>query len=136
LYDAAAGTYFVAKFEDGKRPKTDLRQWYPDMQSQFWPVLFGIAPPGGNRAQAAVSGLNTTWNGVSRPNWSATPDQINGGWISADVAYGAFLAGERSRVDAYLKAVYQLKGIQPQEEKRFEWPFTAADAGWLLELAR
>jgi hypothetical protein len=42
LYDAAHGRYYVAKFEDGTRKAADFNIWYPDMQAQFWPGLFGV----------------------------------------------------------------------------------------------
>jgi hypothetical protein len=42
------------------------------------------------------------------------------------------LAGDRSRIPKYLQAVKRLKITR---RDRFAWPFTAADAGWLLAIA-
>ncbi len=129
FYDPAHSRYYTAIFEDNSRKAADLNIWYPDLQAQSWPHLFGVVAHSDAKSQAALAALNGLWDGKAHPDWAAEPDRINGGWVSADVAYAALLAGERHRIPVYLAAVERLKMHPPN---RFSWPFTAADAGWLL----
>jgi hypothetical protein len=131
LFDTKQGRFLVAKFEDNTVKAPNLGVWYPDVQSQFWPILWGVSNPTDANARAAISLLTNIWNGKERPDWAAQTEKINGGWISADVAYAAALAGDRKRLPEYLKAVKRLKIAR---RDRFAWPFTAADAGWLLAI--
>jgi hypothetical protein len=132
LFDSERGSYFVAKFEDGTRKAADLSVWYPDLQAQFWPLLFGVEAVNAPPSRAALTALNKGWSGAPRPDWAAHPERVNGGWLSPDVAFAALEAGERERIPRYLAAVKRLKlsGTRP-----FDWPFSGADAGWLVSLA-
>ena len=129
FYDPLHGRYDIAVFEDGSRKTADLNIWYPDLQAQFWPHLFGVVAASNAKSQAALAGLNGLWNGKAHPDWASEPEKVNGGWISADIAYAALLAGERQRIPHYIACVERLKLSPP---KRFSWPFTASDGGWLL----
>lgn len=132
LYDPNTERYFVAKFEDGKRQAPDLGKWFPDMQSQLWPQLWGVVDAKDPRTEAVMRALNRHWNGKSGPDWAVNPEKINGGWIDADVAYAALLAGDTDHVVVYLHALE--RGKLAQTPDRFAWPYTAADAGWLLQI--
>jgi hypothetical protein len=136
LYDPATQHYFIAKFQDGTRQTADLNRWYPDMQAQMWPHLFGVVTASEPQTRAAVSALNRLWNGTtpSHPDWATAIKDVNGGWINADVAYAALLAGEKDRVASYLRAVRALKYPFRSTTSSFAWPFTPADAGWLLRI--
>jgi len=131
LFDFKQGRFLVAKFEDNAVKPPDLNTWYPDVQSQFWPILWGVSTPSDANSRAAISLLANIWNGKQHPDWAAQPEKVNGGWISADVAYAVALAGDRKRLPEYLKVVKRLKIAR---RDRFAWPFSAADAGWLLAI--
>ena len=55
------------------------------------------------------------------------------GSIEAGAAYAASLAGETQRVRTYVLAVKRLKFPNSSGLSEFEWPFSIADAGWLLQ---
>ena len=133
LYDPQTKLYAVAKFEDNSRPVTNLDKWYPDTQAQLWPHLFGAVTPADPRTQAVMAAVNAHWNGHTKPNWSANPEQINNGSIEAGAAYAALLAGETQRVQTYVLAVKRLKFQNSSGLSGFEWPFSIIDAGWLLQ---
>lgn len=135
LYDPLTKHYFVAKFQDGARPAADLNTWYPDMQAQMWPHLFGVVANSDARTRSAITALNRTWNGGAplHMNWATSPERVNGGWINADVAYAALVGGDKHCVAIYLRAVKALKYPVSTEKPHFAWPFTPADAGWLLK---
>ncbi len=133
LYDPQRKLYVVAKFEDNQCPPASLDKWYPDTQAQFWPHLFGVVAPRDPKTRAVMSAVNAHWNGQAKPDWLANPEQINGGWIEAGAAYAALLAGEAKPVQNYLQAVRRLKFPKSAGLPGFEWPFSVADAGWLLQ---
>ena len=131
LYDAKTQLYHVAKFEDGKLHAPNLDVWYADTQAQMWPHLWGVVAPNEARTQAVVKALNEHWNGKNRPDWSAAPGAANNGFIEAGVAHAVLLAGDTARVQTYLAAIKRQQfGENPQNP--FAWPFSLADAGWLL----
>ncbi|MBV9865616.1 MAG: hypothetical protein JO316_09720 [Abitibacteriaceae bacterium] len=134
LYDAQTKLYHPAKFEDGKLSAANLNVWFPDTQSQLWPQLFGVVAPTDPKAQATLNNFNHYWNGKVKPDWATTPHLAAGGWIAVDVAYAAWLAGDTKRVATYLAAVKRLKFPVSAQDTGFAWPFTVADAGWLLQL--
>jgi hypothetical protein len=111
---------------------TDLRQWYPDMEAQLWPHLFGLVPADDSKTRAVLAALDETWNGTNQPDWAAAPEKINGGWFSVGAGYAALLAGDRIRAEAYLRSVKRLKFPTSAKEPGFDWPLDAGDAGWLL----
>jgi hypothetical protein len=131
LFDTRQGRFLIAKFEDNTVKAPDLSVWYPDVQAQFWPLLWGVSAPSDANGQAAMAILTNIWNGREHPDWAAHPERVNAGWISTDVAYASTLAGDRRRIPEYLRAVKRLKITR---HDRFAWPFTAADAGWLLAI--
>ncbi len=128
------GIWKVTKFEDGKIQTPDTDRWYPDMQCQLWPVLFGVVDAASAPAQKTKILLQTRWGGNGRPNWSTDALTVNGGFVNADVAYGAALLGLRSEARTYLKTVEAAKFPGAQAPQRFAWPFTPLDAGWMLLL--
>lgn len=134
LYDPKAKLYSVAKFEDGNRHVPDLDQWYPDTQAQSWPHLFGVASPTDPKTRAVMSAVDAHWSGQKKPDWAANPEQINKGWIEAGDAYAALLAGDTNRVRTYVQAIKRLKFPKSDHTSGFEWPFTVAEAGWLLQI--
>lgn len=136
LYDPITKRYYVAKFEDGKRLAPDLNHWYPDMQSQMWPHLWGVVDSKDPRTAVTVAALNSIWSGgnPSHPGWASAPNRVNGGWINADVAYAALIGGEKDRITTYLHAVKSLKFPDTAQSSPFPWPFTIGDAGWLLKI--
>lgn len=134
LYDPPTKLFFVAEFEDNHRPSPDLNTWYPDTQAQSWPCLFGVIPPADSRIRAALAAVNTHWNGSLRPDWATDPEQINRGWMEAGHAYTALLMGETNRVRIYFHAVKHLKFQKAAGPPAFTWPFSVADAGWLLQI--
>jgi hypothetical protein len=131
LYDPQTKLFRIAKFEDGKRPATNLDKWYPDTQAQLWPLLFGVTSPTDPTTRAVVAAVNGRWNGQLKPDWAAHPDQVNQGWIEAGDACAMLLAGQTERVRSFVQEVRRLKLQSPHE---FEWPFNVADAGWLLQI--
>ncbi len=135
LYDSPTKLYRVAKFENNQRPAPDLTKWYPDTQAQSWPHLFGVVSSTDPKTRSVRAAVNALWNGQTKPDWAANPGQINHGWIEAGPAYAALLAGETQRVRTYIQAVKRLK-FPKSGVAGFEWPFTVADAGWLLGLVR
>lgn len=132
LYDAKTKRYFVAKFEDSTRKEANLDVWYPDTQAQVWPHLFGVVAPSGPQAQAVIHALEARWSGKTKPDWAAHPEQVNGGWVNADVAHAILLGGNVRRVQTYLHSVRRLKFPHTPKASGFTWPFTVGDAGWLL----
>ncbi len=136
LYDANSKHWIVAKDESGKRTLADLNRWYPDMQSQMWPLLWGVVSSSDERARSITNALNAIWNGASpsHQSWAKDPQAVNGGWINADAAYAAQLGGDEVQIAVYLKAVKQLKYPASATAPQFPWPFTIADAGWLLRI--
>ena len=134
LYDPRAKLFLIAKFENGRCPPTDLNNWYPDTQAQAWPCLFGVLPPTDPRARAAMAVVNARWHGGVRPDWTANPEQIDHGWIEAGNAYAELLVGETNRVRVYVQAVKHLKFPASAGASAFAWPFSVADAGWLLQI--
>ena len=134
LHDPGTKLYLIAKFEDNNRPAADLDKWYPDTQAQLWPVLFGVVGPTEPESMAVIALVNTHWNGRTKPDWAANPGQINNGWVEAGDAYAALLAGDTQRARTYVEAVKRLKFPPSAEASGFEWPFTIADAGWLLQI--
>jgi len=133
LYDPRTKLFLIAKFEDGHYPPTDLDTWYPDTQAQAWPCLFGVLPPADPRARSVMVAVNTHWYGGIRPDWAADPELVDHGWIEAANAYAALLAGETNRVRIYIHAVKRLK-FPASGPPAFAWPFSVADAGWLLQI--
>ncbi len=134
LYDPSTQAYRVAKFEHKTYTRTDLNVWFPDMQAQLWPLLFGVVPPSASRSQAAVRSLNQRWNGQERPDWAAAPEKVNEGHIHADMAYAALLAGDTKQVKVYWPAARRLVFPHPPDSAGFAWPFSLGDASWLLTL--
>lgn len=134
LYDPKVKAYFPAKFEDGKRPAANLNKWYPDTQAQFWPVLWDVASPDDPRSRAALAALDARWNGQTGPDWTRHPEQVNSGVLPIDVAYAALLCGDTPRVRAFVQSMKPLKFPQAPEDAGFSWPFSIADAGWLLSI--
>ncbi len=134
LYDPKTKLYLVAKFENGSRTATHLDQWFPDTQAQSWPHLFGVVRPDDPKTTAALSAVNSHWNGVTKPDWAANPGEINSGAIEAGAACAALLAGDTRRVRIYLRAVQRLKFPPSPDVPGFDWPFTIAEAGWLLQI--
>lgn len=134
LYNPQTKLFLVAQFEDDHRSATDLNHWYPDTQAQAWPCLFGVVSPADPRARVALAAVDSHWHGDARPDWAAHPEQIDHGWIEAGSAYAALLAGETNRVRIYVRAVKRLKFPTSAGPPRFAWPFSVADAGWLLEI--
>ncbi len=134
LYDRITKLYFVAKAEDNSRPAVDLDKWYPDTQAQSWPHLFGVVNPTDQKTVVVMSVTNERWNGQTKPDWAATPDRINKGWIESGHAYAALLAGDSQHVRTYVQAVKRLSFPKPADTAGFEWPFTITDAGWLLQI--
>lgn len=132
LYDAGMKHYFLAKFEDGTRRNADWNIWYPDTQAQVWPHLFGVVAPAAPQSQAVIHALEVHWNGKAKPDWAANPEQVNGGWVNADVAHAVLLGGNVQRVQTYLRSVRRLKFPHSPRAAGFAWPFTVGDAGWLL----
>ena len=90
--------------------------------------------PADPKSKAVLSAVNARWSGGTKPDWAATPGQINNGWVEAGDAYAALLAGDTQRVRTYVEAVKRLKFPQSAESSGFEWPFNIADAGWLLQI--
>lgn len=133
LYDHKVKLYVVAKFEDNNRPAADLDKWYPDTQAQSWPHLFGVVSPSDPKTQAMLSAVNGRWNGQTKPDWAANPDQINSGWIEAGDAYAALLTGDTIRVRKYIEAVKRLK-FPKAGASGFAGPFSVTEAGWLLQI--
>ena len=134
LYDARSGLYHIAKFETGKLHKANLDVWYADTQAQMWPHLWGVVAPDDAKTQAVVKALNSRWNGDIRPHWAVTPGGASNGWIESGVAYALLLSGDKVQTRTYLQAVKRLKLSDLPEQKRFAWPFSIADAGWLLQM--
>ena len=124
----------VARFEDGKLQTADLNRWYPDMQCQFWPVLFGVVEAGSAQAKAVKLALQQHWSGQGHTNWATDALTINGGFVNADAAYGALLLGLRSDAAIYLKTVEAAKFGSARADQNFGWPYTPLDAGWMLLL--
>ena len=133
LYDANAQLYRIAKFEDGTFQTANLAKWYPDTQAQMWPHLWGVVAPKDAKSQAVVKALNTRWNERNQRDWATNPGAVNDGWIESGVAYAMFLAGDETRLQNYVAAVRRLKFPTPGR-KGFDWPFSLADAGWLLRI--
>ena len=134
MYDPAVQAYRVAKFENKTYTRTDLNVWFPDMQAQLWPLLFGVISPSAPRSQAALHALNEHWNGQNRPNWASTPEKVDQGHIHADIAYAALLAGDIKQVEIYRRAARRFVFPHPPDSAGFAWPFSVGEAGWLLTL--
>lgn len=134
LYDPKTKLYLVAKFENGSRAAADLDKWFPDTQAQSWPHLFGVVSPADPKTMAAMAAVNAHWNGATKPDWAANPGGINNGAIEAGDACAALLTGDTRRVRTYLQAVKRLKFPKSADAPGFEWPFTVAEAGWLLQI--
>jgi hypothetical protein len=130
LWDSSTQLFRVAKFEDGRRPATDLGKWYPDTQAQFWPVLFEVVADDGSSARAVVAAVNARWNGRLQPDWAADPGGVNGGWLEAGVACGMLRSGQVQPVQTFVAAARRLKF----RAAGFAGPFNVADAGWLLQI--
>lgn len=136
LYDPAMHAYRVAKFENGDYARADLNVWYPDMQAQLWPILFGVVLPSAQRARAALGALDEHWNGQERPDWASAPEKVNHGHINMDMAYAALLAGDAKQVSAYWPAARRFVFPHPPDSAGFAWPFSVGEAGWMLTLLR
>ncbi len=136
LYDPRSQLFRIAKFENATPAAVDLNTWYPDTQAQFWPILFGVVDDTDPRARAVVTAIDARWNGSTKPDWAAHPEEINGGWIESGSAYGALLAGDSERVHTYVESVKRLKFQMPSMRgvAGFKSPFNVADAGWLLQI--
>ena len=134
LYDPRTKLFRIAKFEDGHCPPPNLDLWYPDTQAQAWPCLCGVMPPTDPRARALIAAVNAHWHGGARPDWAAHPEQVDQGWIEAANAEAALRAGETNRVRVYVQAVKRLKFPTAAGQPGFAWPFSVADAGWLLQI--
>lgn len=130
LYDPQAKRFLVAKFEDGKRPATNLDKWYPDTQAQLWPLLFGVCAANDSTARAGISAVNEHWNGHEKPDWASEPGKVNEGWLEAGDAYAMLLGGETEKVRTFAGAAKRLKF----RGDGFAQPFNVEDAGWLLQI--
>lgn len=131
-----AGGWYVAKLENGAALKAKTQRWFPDMQCQLWPVLYGIVSPASPEAAATRSALRNRWQGATSAltDWTRDVGRFNNGFINADVAFGALLIGDRNAVATYLESVRKLKFPDRPSSTDFEWPFTPLDAGWLLRI--
>ena len=134
LYDRKVGLFRVAKFENSSSASANLNTWYPDTQSQLWPVLFGVITPNDPRAQTATAAVNDRWNGPIRPDWARDPQQVNRRWVEGGHAYAALLMGETNRVQIYCEAVKRYKFKSNNDNPQFVGPFNVDDAGWLLRI--
>lgn len=130
LYDRQAKLFLIAKFENGKRPATNLDKWYPDTQAQSWPLLFGVCTANDPMTHAAISAVNEHWNGHGKPDWASEPDAVNEGWLEAADAYAMLLAGETGKVRTFAGSAKRLKF----RDNGFAQPFNVEDAGWLLQI--
>ena len=128
------GIWKVTKFEDGKIQTPDTDKWYPDMQCQLWPVLFGLVDAASAPALKTKSLLQTRWGGNGRPSWATDALTVNGGFVNADVAYGAALLGLRAEAGTYLQTVRAARFGSAQAAQSFTWPYTPLDAGWMVML--
>jgi hypothetical protein len=130
LWDPSAQLFRVAKFEDDRRPDTDLDRWYPDTQAQFWPVLFEVVAADAPSTRAVVAAVNARWNGRQKPDWAADPGQVNQGWLEAGVACAMLRSGQVLPVQTFVAAARPLKF----RATGFAGPFNVADAAWLLQI--
>lgn len=131
LYDQRVKLFHIAKFEDGKLPAIDLDKWYPDTQAQLWPLLFDAAKADDPAMLAVIHAINSHWNGSTKPDWAAHPEQVNEGSLEAADAYAMLLGGETQKVRTFVEAAKQFKFRSPDQ---FAGPFNVEDAGWLLEI--
>ena len=74
-----------------------------------------------------------TGGGQPTRDWASNPAAVSDGSIESAHAYAALLYGDTAHVATYVDAVKQLK-FPTQTDPGFAWPFTVADAGWLLQV--
>lgn len=124
LYDSDSGLFFTHKDGAGGRGVPDLDQWYPSMMAQIWPTVFGQVEHrhAYDQVHAAI-------------------EQTVGGESLTDGDCAALLTvtGQHAPALAYAMQLhdtpYALSLIECMADDvapAFDWPFTVADAGWML----
>lgn len=138
LYDASTQLYRPAKFEDGNAPAADLNKWYPDTVAQLWPQLFSVVPPSGTVARRSMTLVNNHWDGAPKGDWTRTIVDPAGAPFPS-VGYAAIrtrTAANRTRAKRQIEIIRSKFFPGEPGPADFPWPFTIADAGWLLMTLR
>jgi hypothetical protein len=115
--------FAVSKSASGKLPAPNWSTWYPDATSQLFPIVEGVLPPSGSKAQRLYASFNAAW-----PDWA---NLSNGGnrfpWVL--VGNAAALMGDLQRANTYIINIqnrYVTKG--------YPWPWYSMEAGRFMWL--
>ncbi len=101
-------------------------RWYPDTVAQLFPIVFGVVPPDGERAQTLYGYLNQKY-----PNWVAGEFDDRFPW--AILALVAATMQDKERAVAYLDNVNQ-QVFAPSQGATYPW--YAGESAFLLKAWR
>lgn len=115
LRDKRRRCWNVSEVYDGSKTAPDMTKAYPDLNCQVWPSIFGV-------------GTNDGLSIVERhyPNW-ARERISNDTMTDVHIVTAAKVAGRNEDVKAWLANV----APSYEDDGRFKWPFTVAEAGML-----
>ena len=112
--------YYWEMDESGHRSKCHWGKWYPDAESQLWPVWCGMIDAQSPRANFLFKKLcrNHVWSHVTRGKEPAT------------------IIGQTSAIMGRYKARIHIRAVSDSYAKNYPWPWNCAESGaFIVECA-
>lgn len=100
LWDRGRGAYAWGLGPKWLLRRSNLQMWYPDAVAQLYPILYGVVPPAGDRAQSLWQRFN-----AAHPGWTRLDKPDLFPWVL--VAKVAVLVGDTERAETFLDMVRQ-----------------------------
>ncbi len=120
LWNPGKGSYFWEMDESGHRSACHWNTWYPDAESQLWPVWCGLLDAHSPRANSLFKKLNRNqdWSQVTRRKEPAT------------------IVGQVSALMGRPKAGIHIRAVSDSYARHYPWPWNCAESGaFIVECA-
>jgi hypothetical protein len=125
FYNASTSQFAVYKDEAGTKGVSNMTTWYPDLMAQIWPAAFDQNVQVTPRVNAITALTKQLPARALETGDCAAVKTVTAGAHAPVLGYVLKKAG-------YTGADPLMKCIYADVRTAYAWPFTVADAGWLI----